>query len=109
MPVPVVDVPYCTVTVLPLGASRVTVKVIATLVSASTSLEVSKEIIGSGSSSIMVPVASRSEEATVALDGLESRTVKVSLNSSKVSSIRLTVKVLLVSPSANVRVPDAAA
>src|SRR5216117_2616969 len=91
-----------TVTGCPETADRVAVTV-ATPPASAIGLPLRLRVtVGGRSSSVMVhvPVA----VARVALAGLERLTVKVSFNSSKLSGLIWTVKVLFVSPGLKVRV-----
>ena len=105
--VPPVPSAYATVISFPLAASRVTVKVrSAEPLSPSVTLGASIESEGSSSSSVIVPVPLPAVADTVAFVGLLRATTTVSSGSSVVSPVTDTVTVLLVSPAANVSVPE---
>ena len=67
----------------------------------------STEITGGPSSSVMVPVAAAALLESTALVGLDRVSVNVSFASSSASSKTATDTVLVVSPTANVNVPEA--
>ncbi len=95
-------------TVWPLAADSVTVKVAGEVPALPSFNDTSLMLrVGVASSSVIVPVPTAAP--SVALVGLVSVTVNVSLASSSRSPFTSTVTVWLVSPGANVSVPDAAA
>ena len=97
-------VSYLTVTVLPLGADKVTVKVALTEPVSPSTTDVSAMLSAGGpSSSWMVPTPWPSE--MIALVALLRVTVKVSSGSSVVSSFTVTVMNFWVSPGLKVSVP----
>ena len=95
-----------TVTCRPLAAFSVTEKLMVTVpLSPSVTLAEPIETVGNASSSVIVPVPVPVK--MVAFVGLLSFTLTVSSASSSVSPLTVTAMLLLVSPAAKVKVPEA--
>ena len=98
-----------------LASDRVTVKLMSTVVSASspsfTAVAFATETVGVSSSSVIVPVPSRvvAPPASLALLAEDRRRMTVSSSSSAVSPLTVTSTVFSVWPAAKVRVPEAIA
>ena len=74
--------------------------------SPSSVMEFSTDRVGSGSSSLMVPVATASDSRAIAPTGSAKRMVTISSNSSRRSSLMGTVRVWVVTPASKVSVPE---